>query len=126
MRDEQWSQIKHFLPSEFDDPTLPGSGVAMQWSIVSKLDKIREMIGFPMIVNSGYRTEEHNARVGGVDSSAHTGGWAVDIAVRDSRHRFLLHRTALAMGINRIGIAKTFLHFDCDPSKPVEVAWLYD
>jgi uncharacterized protein YcbK (DUF882 family) len=125
MQKSQWDQIKHFKPSEFDDPTKPGSGEAMRWEIVSKLDMMREKTGLMMIVNSGFRTEAHNNRVGGVDSSAHTGGWAADISVRDSRQRFLLRKAALAVGINRIGTAKTFLHFDCDPTKDPEVEWLY-
>jgi uncharacterized protein YcbK (DUF882 family) len=121
----QWDQIKHFKPSEFDDPTRPGSGEAMRWEIVSKLNSIRSTIGRPLIVTSGFRTEEHNAEVGGVDSSAHTGGYAVDIACRDSRLRFLIIQAALNVGISRIGIAKSFVHLDADPSKPVQVAWLY-
>lgn len=78
-----------------------------------------------MIVTSGYRTEEHNDEVGGVDGSAHTGGYAVDIACRTSRLRFLIIQAALDVGISRIGIARTFIHLDTDPSKPVQVAWLY-
>lgn len=125
MTNEQWSQIKHFRPEEFSDPTLPGSGIAMQWSIVSKLDSIRSTIGRPLIIQSGWRTDEHNAEVGGVDGSAHTGGWAVDVACRDSRLRFLILQAALNVGIARIGIGKSFLHLDTDPSKPVQVAWEY-
>jgi hypothetical protein len=30
-----------------------------------------------------------------------------------------------ALGIRRIGIAKTFIHFDLDDTKPPKVAWLY-
>jgi uncharacterized protein YcbK (DUF882 family) len=97
----------------------------MKWEIVWRLEAIRLMIGRPLIIQSGWRTLEHNTEVGGVDGSAHTGGWAVDVACRDSRLRFLIIQAALNVGISRIGIAKSFVHLDADPSKPVQVAWEY-
>ncbi|MFI5224600.1 MAG: D-Ala-D-Ala carboxypeptidase family metallohydrolase, partial [Nitrospirales bacterium] len=89
------------------------------------LDSIRSTIGRPLIVLSGWRSDEHNAEVGGVDSSAHTDGLGVDIACRESRLRFLILQAALNVGISRIGIAKGFVHLDADTSKPPQVAWLY-
>lgn len=125
MEKEQWDQIKHFKPKEFDDPTTPGSGELMRWEIVSKLDQIRSTIGRPLVIASGYRTPEHNAEVGGVDSSAHTEGFAADIACRDSRLRFLILQTAIDLGISRIGLGDSFIHLDTDPNKPQGVAWKY-
>ena len=121
----EWKTIKHFKPKEFDSPDRPGSGRAMRMELVSKLDQIREQVGQPMIVTSGFRTEEQNAKVGGVDSSAHTGGFAVDLACRDSRLRFALVQAALNVGISRIGIGGGFVHLDTDPSKAPNVTWLY-
>lgn len=43
------------------------------------LDKVREMWGKPLIVNSGYRSPELNKKVGGVHNSNHLKGEAVDI-----------------------------------------------
>lgn len=43
------------------------------------LDPIRIEWGQPIIVNSGYRSEELNAKVGGVLNSAHMVGKAADI-----------------------------------------------
>lgn len=120
-----WFKIKHFHAREFDSPDRPGSGAQMQWDLVSRLDQIREKVGFPMVILSGYRTEAHNEEVGGVDGSAHTGGFASDIACRDSVRRFGLVHAAEDVGITRIGIAKSFIHLDCDPSKPQGVIWLY-
>ena len=59
------------------------------WSIVenlrvlavSVLDPIREAWGQPLIVKSGYRSPQLNAAVGGVPTSAHMDGCAVDIAL---------------------------------------------
>lgn len=45
------------------------------------LDPIREAWGQPLIVNSGYRSPQLNAVVGGVPTSAHMEGCAVDITL---------------------------------------------
>lgn len=45
------------------------------------LDPIREAWGQPLMVTSGYRSPQLNAAVGGVPTSAHMIGCAVDIAL---------------------------------------------
>lgn len=47
--------------------------------LISFLNPIREKWGSGIQVNSGYRCPELNKAVGGVDTSAHMEGWAVDI-----------------------------------------------
>jgi len=42
------------------------------------LEKVRELLGHPIIISSGYRSPAVNRAVGGVATSAHTQGWAVD------------------------------------------------
>lgn len=42
------------------------------------LDRIRERFAVPMIITSGYRCEQVNKLVGGVDNSQHMKGEAVD------------------------------------------------
>jgi uncharacterized protein YcbK (DUF882 family) len=116
---------RYFTSSEFDDPTLPGSGSNMDPAFVDILDRIRGLAGFPMRVTSGYRTPEHNTEAGGVSHSAHLRGHAADIAVSDSASRYTLVRTALALGITRIGIGKNIVHLDNDPSLPQDVIWTY-
>jgi len=43
-----------------------------------KLELVRKALGKPIVINSGYRCPLLNARVGGVSTSAHTKGLAVD------------------------------------------------
>lgn len=45
------------------------------------LQPIRNVIGFPMIITSGYRNAEVNRLVGGKVNSQHTKGQAVDFVV---------------------------------------------
>lgn len=47
--------------------------------LVDLLDRIRERLGVPLTVTSGYRCPEHNAEVGGVSNSQHVEGTAADI-----------------------------------------------
>ena len=44
----------------------------------NKLECVRKVLGFPIIITSGYRCPALNARVGGASTSAHTKGLAVD------------------------------------------------
>lgn len=44
----------------------------------AKLELVRHALGRPIIITSGYRCPALNARVGGVATSAHTKGLAVD------------------------------------------------
>lgn len=47
------------------------------------LQPIRDKLGKPMIITSGYRCQALNKKVGGVSNSQHTKGQAVDFYVKD-------------------------------------------
>ena len=47
------------------------------------LDPVREKLGMPIVVNSGYRCEKHNKDVGGVKNSQHLKGEAADLTCSD-------------------------------------------
>jgi len=127
MTDEKrWSEIKHFSSGEFDSPDEPGSGIKMNLEFVKLIDNIRAECGFPLHINSGYRTEAHNAKVGGKSESAHTRGLACDILIANSAERYKLIKAAIRQGITRIGVGKTFLHLDIDYTLPQNVCWLYE
>lgn len=117
----------YFTSQEFDSPDKPGSGELIDPILVQKLDSMRVIVGFPIIINSGVRTTEHNKLVGGKKYSAHTAPCycAVDIKVKNGTQRDKLIRAAMQVGITRIGIAETFLHIDIDSSKPQHVIWTY-
>lgn len=99
--------------------------------LVARLESVRKYFsGFqgheaPLVINSWCRCKKHNEREGGVDSSSHTNGWAVDIRCGASRTRFNLRKALVLAGFTRIGTGKTFLHADMDPTKPEEVEWVY-
>ena len=49
----------YFKLSEFDCPSLPGSGVKMCPVFLAALDNARGMYGKPMRITNGFRTKEY-------------------------------------------------------------------
>ena len=95
--------------------------------LLGRLNHAREIAGIPFIITSGYRCQKHNDEVGGVPTSAHTTGKAVDIAFKNSNQCFKIVRALYDAGFRRIGInfAKSFVHCDVDGSKPQDVLFKY-
>lgn len=117
--------LNYFTFSEFDSPDLPNSGNNMDRDFLAKLDIAREYAGITFKITSGYRSKEHNAKVGGVSDSAHTKGHAADIACNSGKERCVIIKALLDAGFNRIGVAKSFIHVDNDHSKASDVIWTY-
>ena len=63
------------------------------------LDQIREHLGHPIIVTSGYRSPEVNVAVGGSKTSAHCKGMAVDFTCPAFGSPLEVARAISAMGI---------------------------
>tara|TARA_R110000772_G_scaffold31949_1_gene78530 strand:+ start:2455 stop:2727 length:273 start_codon:yes stop_codon:yes gene_type:complete len=89
-----------------------------------RLDEARECAGIPFIINSAYRSPSHPLSIKNPTSS-HIKGLAVDISATSSRQRGLILDALRAVGFDRIGIAKTFIHVDMDFDKDQDVTWLY-
>jgi uncharacterized protein YcbK (DUF882 family) len=117
--------MKYFNYSEFDSPDVQGSGQMMDKDFLNLLDQARDRFDKPININSGFRTPAHNESVGGKENSSHLKGLAADVACIASRDRFELIDIFLDLGINRIGIADTFVHIDVDPEKSSNVIWTY-
>ena len=96
----------------------------MDEAFLVKLDELRERVGFPFIITSGYRDATHPSEV--VKSAPGTGthcqGIAADIAVSNGVERMSIVHEALKMGFS-IGIARTFIHVDARTTTPV--LWTY-
>ena len=52
------------------------------------LDPIREDWGSPIIISSGYRCPELNAKVGGAKTSGHLYGYCADLQVKGALRKF--------------------------------------
>ena len=114
-----------FEYSEFDSPDEKNSYMNMDVAFLNKLSKARELAAIGFKITSGYRSTSHNTKVGGVPSSSHTVGRAVDIYAPTSTQKYIIINALLQAGFNRIGVAKNFIHVDDDPSKAEDVIWTY-
>jgi len=102
-------------------------------SLIKKLQKVRDIIGRPIIITSGVRCEFYNTSIKASLNSSHIPdehgiGKAVDIACLNSKDRYELVEVAQKF-FKRIGISGGayggFIHLDVDRSKVQEVMWLY-
>ena len=84
--------------------------------VVNKLQKIRDHFGVAVTINSAYRTESYNKKVGGAKSSYHMKGQAFDIVVKG--HTPLeVARFAQSIGITGIIQYNNFVHVDSRQTK---------
>ena len=60
------------------DNTPPAEVTANLMRLAAGLEKVREYLGAPIIISSGYRSPEVNAAVGGQKNSQHLTGNAAD------------------------------------------------
>jgi uncharacterized protein YcbK (DUF882 family) len=97
----------------------------MNDEVLKRIDTARLLAKVPFVITSGLRCRVHNKRVGGSPSSSHIDGLAVDIKADNSNHRHMILKGLLEAGFKRIGIAKNFIHADCDNTKPQQLTWLY-
>jgi uncharacterized protein YcbK (DUF882 family) len=77
------------------------------------LEELREAAGVPLRVNSGHRSVDHNAEVGGAIKSMHL-RFATDLAPLGNTDVALtdLFNLAEALGFEGIGQYNSFLHLD--------------
>jgi zinc D-Ala-D-Ala carboxypeptidase len=116
---DEWP-CRWFTPQEI---ACRGTGMVLlttaSRAALMKLDALRQAMGHPLIVTSGYRSPEHNRKVGGARASKHMDGIAFDISMNNvDPHRF--EAEARRAGFTGIGLyppqkpsgAKNFIHID--------------
>lgn len=84
--------------------------------LVDCLQKIRDHFNAPVIINSAYRCDVHNKKVGGASNSYHTKGMAADIVVKGVEPKEVA-KYAETIGIKGIGLYQTFVHIDTRTKK---------
>lgn len=111
---------KNFYKSEFDSKDgseMPKEVLYNIQKLAIQLQVLRDYLGKPIKINSGYRSPEHNKAIGGVSNSQHVLGKAADIVVKGVKpeqlsliiERLIDNGDMLQGGI---GIYNTFLHYD--------------
>ena len=113
-----------FKDSEFECKC--GCGLGRENFRPKSLDRLynaRKMANIPFVLLSAMRCPEHNKDIKGKENSAHLRG-AFDIRVANSHDRFIILQSLILAGFTRIGVYKTFIHADDDPTLPKEMTWL--
>ena len=106
--------MRYFSMNEFKCKhcgQLPPNG--MSKVLLTKLDELRERVGGPIVVTSGYRCPTHNRNEGGVWNSQHVQGTAADIYAPGIS---VDHLATLAEDVGMDGIGRyygaQFVHVD--------------
>jgi uncharacterized protein YcbK (DUF882 family) len=103
---------KNFKAKEYNTGNLPVWFVHP--NLIILLQKIRDSIGTPIKINSGYRDLERNKQAGGSTSSRHLRGMAADISIKNRMEGVKILRTSYIHGCRRMAISSTFVHVDVD------------
>lgn len=95
-------------------------------ALAPRMDMIRDVIGFPLIVTSWYRPEAYNQHIGGAKKSSHVSGMACDfitnrISAQECRAKLVPHLTLLNIRMEKLDDAN-WVHVDinCDKFTPLE------
>lgn len=111
---------KNFTKKEFDskDGAEMPKDVLENIKLLAKyVQIIRNEDGVPLVINSGYRSPQHNAKVGGVKNSYHVQGKASDInsKVLTPKQLYEVILKLIKGGViynGGVGLYDTFVHYD--------------
>lgn len=102
---------EHFKLSEFQ--CKDGSKkILLDDDLVEVLESLRQFIGKPITILSGYRTQNYNIKCGGASNSYHCKGMASDIRADIPLTKLAIY--SAMMGARGIGIYsdQNFIHVD--------------
>ena len=116
-KDENIQLGKYFKVKEF--ACKDGSPIVfVDDYLYTILDILRNKIGKPVIITSGYRTPEWNAKCGGAKYSYHIRGMAADIRVNGMSAKELANKlNAIVPEECGIIVYKNWVHFDVREGK---------
>ncbi len=114
------SLTKNFNIDEFacrDGSPVPDAHLEDVSLLAEQLQIIRDHLGLPVIVISGYRSPEYNKKIGGVKRSQHMLSKAADIVVPgvESVEVWRTIKKLIADGSilkGGLGLYETFVHYD--------------
>lgn len=114
--------MKYFNKSEFSNFEM------MDEKLLSMLDEMREIYGYPIKITSSYRSPEHPIEAAKESPGEHAYGAAVDIVSDSGGKTFRLVKAAIEVGFTRIGISRKrgFIHLGIGyPNAPKKTIWTY-
>ena len=117
---------QHFPMSEWRWPNFSPQEMAskregelmIDEAAMDKLQKLRNILGKPLLITSAYRSEAHNRAVGGATRSQHRLGKAFDVRMENhDPHHF--EQVARSVGFTGFGHypKSGFMHIDTGPAR---------
>ena len=102
--------FRFFKPQEI--ACRGGNTILVNPKALEALDEFRRLVDSPVRLSSAYRSEYHNAKVGGAPRSSHLEGHAFDVRL-DGRDKGWLRALAERVGFQGFGMRyQTFIHID--------------
>ncbi len=103
-----------------DGTPVPDEYICNAKKLAENLQVLREELGAPLPVNSGYRSPSYNKRIGGVPNSQHLKAAAADITTKNKTPKQLaaLIEKLIKQGKMHnggLGVYKGFVHYDVRP-----------
>ena len=95
--------LKYFKPTEFTNPER------MDPALLRKLDRARDICGFPFVITSSVRSWP--------PGSSHITGTAVDVALGSPQMAYAAMKACLLVGMPRIILYTSHVHLSTDLSK---------
>lgn len=88
-------------------------------ALASVLQVLRNHLGKPIKITSGWRTHEHNVAIGGARNSPHLWGWAADIVVPGVEHADVAQAFEDIFGDQPygLGLYNRHVHIDLGPKR---------
>lgn len=111
---------RNFALEEFtckDGTPVPDEYLANVQELANNLQVLRDYLGAPLHVNSGYRTPTYNKKVGGKKASKHLVAQAGDLTTKNKTPKQLaaIIERLIATGLMKqggLGIYPGFVHYD--------------
>lgn len=132
MQPADWAKIEFFTPYEFRCRHC--GRVEIDAHLVQSLEALRSLVGFPLMISSGYRCPSHPLEVQkGMTTGTHTKSIASDLRVYGQRAVEVIG-CAIRLGFRGIGIQQKgpietrFIHldfFEGDAEQPRPWIWSY-
>jgi uncharacterized protein YcbK (DUF882 family) len=111
---------KNFTLSEFrckDGSDIPESLMVNVQKLAKNLQVLRDYLGVPIRIISGYRSPKYNRRIGGARRSQHMQARAADIKIKGMTPKEVKRVIVKLIGEGKmatggIGLYRTFTHYD--------------
>lgn len=121
-----WDNYPNFTKEEFDCRETGTN--EMRDSFLVMLQQLRDELGEPIKITSGYRDPRHSVEASKEAPGVHTRGLACDIAC-DGQQAYEIMRLALRLGFTGIGVKQSghgrFIHLDTFTGSPRPNVWSY-